>query len=195
MFPGGGGSSSGVSGRSDDDGTRTDLLPEGANARTAVHASSWRRRLVAARRQPRRPLVRVEYDQRLHRLERGAEPVALTRSRRCRGDRYADGDVAPIGSDGRGHEHHPAEQCARMTSSTIVRLDARVPSISEVQAAWTSSRLPGCPRTALRWPGCPETTPGCRGRRRASPSATWPPMPDVGRRRAGGVGRRAAVAV
>ncbi|MBC3190880.1 S9 family peptidase [Pseudonocardia sp. C8] len=120
--------------RRSDDGTRTDLLPEGANARTAVHeygGGAWWLHGGSPG-----VLWYVEWaDQRLHRLECGAEPVALTPEPSVpRGDRYADGDVAPDGSWMVAvREHHPAEHApAADVVNEIVRLDARVPSTPEV---------------------------------------------------------------
>jgi dipeptidyl aminopeptidase/acylaminoacyl peptidase len=120
--------------RRTDDGTRTDLLPEGANARTAVHeygGGAWWLH-------PGSPGV-VWYaewaDQRLYRLERGAAPVPLTPEPATpRGDRYADGDVAPDGSWLVAvREHHPSAGCpAAEVVNEIVRLDARAPSVPEV---------------------------------------------------------------
>ena len=76
------------------DGTTEELLPEGRNARTAVHeyggAAWWVRDGVV--------WFADWADQRLYRLEPGAEPVPLTpEPSRPRGDRYADGD---LGQDG-----------------------------------------------------------------------------------------------
>jgi dipeptidyl aminopeptidase/acylaminoacyl peptidase len=77
------------------DGTTTDLLPAGANARTAVHeyggAAWWARDGV---------VWFTEWaDQRLYRLVPGGSPEPLTpEPARPRGDRYADGDVAADGA-------------------------------------------------------------------------------------------------
>jgi dipeptidyl aminopeptidase/acylaminoacyl peptidase len=77
------------------DGTTDDLLPEGANARTAVHeyggAAWWVRDGV---------VWFVDWaDQRLHRLVPGGTPVPLTpEPARPRGDRYADGELTPDGT-------------------------------------------------------------------------------------------------
>ncbi|ALE74417.1 peptidase S9 [Pseudonocardia sp. EC080625-04] len=120
--------------RRTDDGTRTDLLPDGANARTAVHeygGGAWWLHAGS-------PGVvwYVEWaDQRLYRLDRGAAPVALTPEPDVpRGDRYADGDVAPDGSWLVAvREHHPSAGCpATDVVNEIVRLDAREPSAPEV---------------------------------------------------------------
>ncbi|MGN2636223.1 S9 family peptidase [Nocardia takedensis] len=105
------------------DGTVTDLLPEGRDARTAVHeyggAAWWVRDGV---------LWFTDWaDQRLYRLAPGGEPVALTpESAVPRGDRYADGAVSP---DGRTvvavREHHPVGgRGAIDVRNEIVRLPA-----------------------------------------------------------------------
>lgn len=120
--------------RRTDDGTRTDLLPAGANARSAVHeygGGAWWLH-------PGSPgtVFYVEWaDQRLYRLDRGGEPVALTPEPAVpRGDRYADGDVAPDGTWMVAvREHHHAEHTpAAEVVNEIVRLDARAPSEPEV---------------------------------------------------------------
>jgi dipeptidyl aminopeptidase/acylaminoacyl peptidase len=77
------------------DGATTDLLPEGRNARTAVHeyggAAWWVRDGVV--------WFTDWADQRLHRLEPGAEPKPITAEpAQPRADRYADGDVSPDGA-------------------------------------------------------------------------------------------------
>ncbi|MEV1291642.1 prolyl oligopeptidase family serine peptidase [Pseudonocardia sp. NPDC049635] len=120
--------------RRSDDGTRTDLLPAGANARTAVHeygGGAWWLHEGSPG-----TVFYVEWaDQRLYRLERGAEPVPLTPDPAVpRGDRYADGDVAPDGSWMVAvREHHPSEGCpATDVVNEIVRLDARSMSVPEV---------------------------------------------------------------
>ncbi|HEY2222181.1 TolB family protein, partial [Actinomycetospora sp.] len=119
--------------RRDPDGTRTDLLPTGGNARTAVHeygGGAWWT-------SPAEPGV-VFYvdwaDQRLRRLEAGEEVVLTPEPAVSRGDRYADGDVAP---DGTWlvcvREHHPSGAGpATEVVNEIVRLDAQVPSEPEV---------------------------------------------------------------
>ena len=112
--------------RRDADGTVTDLLPEGANARTAVHeyggGAWWLDGAV---------VFYVEWaDQRLRRLEGGTVTVLTPEPAAARGDRYADGDVA---ADGTWlvcvREHHPREGApASEVVNEIVRLDARAPS-------------------------------------------------------------------
>ncbi|MGZ8749985.1 MAG: prolyl oligopeptidase family serine peptidase [Pseudonocardia sp.] len=77
------------------DGGTDELLPEGRNARTAVHeyggAAWWVRDGVA--------WFTDWADQRLYRLEPGSAPVALTpEPARPRGDRYADGELGPDGT-------------------------------------------------------------------------------------------------
>ncbi|MFP5071044.1 prolyl oligopeptidase family serine peptidase [Pseudonocardia nantongensis] len=123
--------------RRSDDGTRTDLLPDGANARTAVHeygGGAWWLHDGSPG-----VLWYVEWsDQRLYRLDRSAgaaAPVALTPEPAVpRGDRYADGHVAPDGSWLVAvREHHPAEHApAADVVNELVRLDARTPSAPEV---------------------------------------------------------------
>jgi dipeptidyl aminopeptidase/acylaminoacyl peptidase len=80
--------------RREGDGATADVLPPDRNARTAVHeyggAAWWVHEGVT---------WFVDWaDQRLYRLEPGGEPIALTpRPAVDRGDRFADGDVAPDG--------------------------------------------------------------------------------------------------
>ncbi|MGW0246639.1 S9 family peptidase [Nocardia goodfellowii] len=113
------------------DGTRTDLLPEGMNARTAVHeyggAAWWVRGGV---------LFVVNWDdQRLYRIERGREPVALTPEPAvARGDRYGDGAFGPDGGEVLAiREHHPVGgRGAVDVRNEIVRLAADRPSLPEV---------------------------------------------------------------
>ena len=118
------------------DGTRTDLLPDGANARTAVHeygGGAWWTHAGT-------PGVvwAVDWsDQRLRRVEHGAVALLSPEPDVPRGDRYADGDVAP---DGTWlvcvREHHPvAGAPATDVVNEVVRLDARAPSAPEVLVA------------------------------------------------------------
>jgi dipeptidyl aminopeptidase/acylaminoacyl peptidase len=116
------------------DGTRTDVLPEGSNARTAVHeygGGAWWLHDGS-------PGVvwYVEWDdQRLRRLDPGGEPVVLTPEPAVpRGDRFADGHVAPDGTWLVAvRERHPsADAPATAVRNEVVRLDARVPSEPEV---------------------------------------------------------------
>jgi dipeptidyl aminopeptidase/acylaminoacyl peptidase len=108
------------------DGATAEVLPPDRDARTAVHeyggAAWWVHEGVT---------WFVDWaDQRLYRLEPGGEPVALTPVPAVdRGDRFADGDVAP---DGRTlvcvrERHAPAD-----VRNEVVRLDARVPTPAEV---------------------------------------------------------------
>ena len=109
----------------------TDLLPADANARTGVHeygGGAWWLHDGA--------VFAVDWaDQRLRRYAPDAEPVVLTPEPTVpRGDRFADGDVAP---DGTWlvcvREHHPREGAAATeVVNEIVRLDAREPSEPEV---------------------------------------------------------------
>jgi dipeptidyl aminopeptidase/acylaminoacyl peptidase len=114
--------------RAGDDDAPAEVLPPDRNARTAVHeyggAAWWVHEGVT---------WFVDWaDQRLYRLEPGDEPAALTpRPAVDRGDRFADGDVAP---DGRTivcvRERHAAE--GGPVRNEIVRLDARLPGKPEV---------------------------------------------------------------
>lgn len=108
------------------DGTTTELLPDGCNARTGVHeyggGAWWVRDGVT--------WFTNWADQRLYRLGRQGEPLALTPEPTSpRGDRYADGEVSPSGT---------AIVCVRERHTTddvrneIVRLDAHAPSVPEV---------------------------------------------------------------
>ncbi|MCD2196628.1 prolyl oligopeptidase family serine peptidase [Actinomycetospora endophytica] len=122
--------------RRDPDGTCTDLLPDGGNARSAVHeygGGSW----WTSAAEPG-VVFYVEWtDQRLRRLE-GNDVTPLTPEPAVsRGDRYADGDVAP---DGTWlvcvREHHPTtDGPATEVVNEIVRLDARTPSTPEVMVS------------------------------------------------------------
>ncbi|MEJ2863125.1 S9 family peptidase [Actinomycetospora flava] len=116
--------------RRDAEGTVTDLLPEGANARTAVHeygGGAWWLHGGA--------VFFVDWaDQRLRRLDGDTITVLTPEPATPRGDRYADGDVAP---DGTWlvcvRERHPREGApATEVVNEIVRLDAREPSEPQV---------------------------------------------------------------
>jgi len=111
------------------DGTVSGLLPEGRNARTAVHeyggGAWWVRSGVV--------WFTDWADQRLYRFVPGEEPLALTpEPARPRGDRYADGDLAP---DGETlicvRERHTGDGAAAVVNE-IVRLAAHRPSEPEV---------------------------------------------------------------
>ncbi|WP_227981439.1 S9 family peptidase [Nocardia spumae] len=113
------------------DGTRTDLLPDGMDARTAVHeyggAAWWVRDGV---------LYFANWaDQRLYRIERDGVPVALTpEPATARGDRYGDGALDPDGATVVAvRESHPVHgRGAIDVRNEIVRLSADRPSQPEV---------------------------------------------------------------
>lgn len=113
------------------DGSVTDLLPDGMDARTAVHeyggAAWWVRDGV---------LWFANWaDQRLYRLEPGGVPVPLTPVPAApRGDRYGDGELAPDGTAVVAvRESHPAEgRGAIDVRNEIVRLCADRASQPEV---------------------------------------------------------------
>jgi dipeptidyl aminopeptidase/acylaminoacyl peptidase len=112
------------------DGETTDLLPDGCNARTAVHeyggAAWWVRDGV---------IWFVDWaDQRLCRLDRDGALVRLTPEPAVpRGDRYADGDVSPDGGTiVCVRERHPAGGGVAEVANEIVRMSALVPSEPEV---------------------------------------------------------------
>jgi len=105
------------------DGGTDELLPEGCNARTAVHeyggAGWWVHGGVV--------WFTDWADQRLYRLEPGAEPVPLTPEPGLpRGDRYADGD---LGRDGTRivcvRERHHGERATDVANEVVI-LDATV---------------------------------------------------------------------
>jgi dipeptidyl aminopeptidase/acylaminoacyl peptidase len=111
------------------DGSVDELLPDWANARTAVHeyggAGWWVRGGVV--------WFSNWADQRLYRLIRGEEPVALTPvPARPRADRYADGMVSP---DGTAilcvRERHLGEHATQVHNEVVV-LQAHAPSEPEV---------------------------------------------------------------
>ena len=111
------------------DGSRTDLLADGWNARTAVHEYGgggwWARDGVV--------WFANWADQRLYRLADGADPVPLTPEPASpRADRFADGDLAPDGATivcVRERHHGPS---AAEVVNEIVRLDAHAPGEPEV---------------------------------------------------------------
>ncbi len=133
------------------DGVCVDLLPEGFNARTAVHeyggAAWWVRDGVV--------WFTNWADQRLYRLEQGGEPQALTpEPAALRADRFADGDLAPDGSSiVCVRERHNGPSALEVVNE-IVRLDARTPGEPEVLV--TGSDFVAAPRlspdgTLLAW--------------------------------------------
>jgi dipeptidyl aminopeptidase/acylaminoacyl peptidase len=111
------------------DGTTVDLLPEGMNARTAVHeyggAAWWVRDGVT--------WFANWADQRLYRLAPGGSLEPLTpEPAGPRGDRYADGDVAPDAATiVCVRERHDGDAAADVRNE-IVRIDAHHPSEPEV---------------------------------------------------------------
>ena len=105
------------------DGPPVDLLPEGWNARTAVHEYGGGAWWVAGRT----VWFANWADQRLHTLAGRATPVPVTPGPAIpRGDRWADGDVDP---GGRWllvvREHHPPGRGPAEVVNEIVVLDAR----------------------------------------------------------------------
>ena len=117
--------------RREADGTTTDVLPDGFDARTGVHeygGGAWKVRDGVV-------WFSNWADQRLYRLVPGGEPEPLTpESVLTRGDRYADVDVSPDGSVLVAvREHHPVHgQGAADVRNEIVRLSADRPSEPEV---------------------------------------------------------------
>ncbi|TQM44403.1 S9 family peptidase [Pseudonocardia cypriaca] len=111
------------------DGATTDLLPDGRNARTAVHeyggAAWWVRDGVV--------WFTDWADQRLYRLAPGGAPEPITPEPASpRGDRYADGDVAPDGATiVCVRERHDGPSAADVRNE-VVRLSADTLSEPEV---------------------------------------------------------------
>ncbi|MBN9099442.1 MAG: S9 family peptidase [Pseudonocardia sp.] len=110
------------------DNTTTDLLPDGMNARSAVHeyggAAWWARDGVVW-------FVNWD-DQRLYRLADGGATPLTPEPATPRADRYADGDLSTDGATVvcvREHHDGPAATDVR---NEIVRLDARTPGTPEV---------------------------------------------------------------
>ncbi|MBV8542214.1 MAG: S9 family peptidase [Pseudonocardiales bacterium] len=106
------------------DGTTVDLLPEGMNARTAVHeyggAAWWVREGVV--------WFTNWADQRLYRLGPDGAPVPVTPEPVVpRGDRYGDGDVGPGGVLVVVRERHLEGGDAADVRNEIVRIDGDVP--------------------------------------------------------------------
>ncbi len=133
------------------DGTCADVLPDGCDARTAVHEYGgggwWARDGV---------VWFVNWaDQRLYRLAPDADPLPLTPEPATRrADRYADGDLAPDGASiVCVRERHRGSSAAEVVNE-IVRLDAHVPGEPEVLVS--GSDFVAAPRlspdgTTLAW--------------------------------------------
>jgi dipeptidyl aminopeptidase/acylaminoacyl peptidase len=133
------------------DGTTTDLLPDGRNARTAVHeyggAAWWVRDGVV--------WFTDWADQRLYRLAPGGEPEAITPEPAApRADRYADGDVSPDGTTiVCVRERHDGPSAAEVRNE-IVRLSAD--GMSEPEVLVSGPDFVAAPRlspdgTTLAW--------------------------------------------
>jgi dipeptidyl aminopeptidase/acylaminoacyl peptidase len=136
------------------DGTCTDLLAEGWNARTAVHeyggGAWWARDGIV--------WFANWADQRLYRLAPGADPVALTpEPAGPRADRFADGDVAPDGGSIVCVRERHRGPSATEVDNEIVRLDAHRPSEPQVLVTgWDFVAAPrlspdGATLAWLRW--------------------------------------------
>ncbi len=110
------------------DGTTTDLLPDGMNARTAVHeyggAAWWARDGVVW-------FVNWD-DQRLYRLADGEATPLTPEPATPRGDRYADGDLSADGATVVCVREHHDGTAATDVHNEIVRLDAHAPGTPEV---------------------------------------------------------------
>lgn len=114
------------------DGSRAELLPDGGNARTAVHeyggGAWWSRDDVL--------WFASWSDQRLYRRDpkTGGVEALTPEPAIARGDRYADGDVSPDGEwIACVREHHPPEgRGAVDVRNEVVRLAAHRPSAPEV---------------------------------------------------------------
>lgn len=111
------------------DGGTDEMLPEGRNARTAVHeyggAGWWVHGGVV--------WFTDWADQRLYRLKPGGDPVPLTpEPGRPRGDRYADGD---LGRDGTRivcvRERHRGDAATDVVNEIVI-LDAHAPGVPGV---------------------------------------------------------------
>ncbi|MGD9987743.1 prolyl oligopeptidase family serine peptidase [Pseudonocardia sp.] len=105
--------------RRDPDGTRTDLLPEGYDARTAVHeyggAAWWVHGGTV--------WFTNWADQRLHRLRGEDGPVAVSPEPQApRGDRWADGELGPDGALVLVREHHAVGAGPAQVRNEIARL-------------------------------------------------------------------------
>lgn len=116
------------------EGAHRELLPDGANARTAVHeygGGAW----WLHPNDPRTVWYVDWADQRLRRQPHDGEAVVLSPAPDVpRGDRYADGDIARSGDWMVAvREHHPSPGCpAEEVRNEIVRLDAYEPSEPEI---------------------------------------------------------------
>jgi dipeptidyl aminopeptidase/acylaminoacyl peptidase len=100
-----------------------DVLPDGANARTAVHEYGGGAWWVRGGR-----LWYADWsDQRLRQLDEGGEPVPITPEPEVpRGDRWADGDLDPSGRWlAVVREHHPAGGGPADVVNEIVVVDAQ----------------------------------------------------------------------
>jgi len=111
------------------DGTTTELLPDGMDARTAVHeyggAAWWVRDGVT--------WFANWADQRLYRLVPGGAPEPLTPEPAARrADRFADGDLAPDDATIVCVREHHAGPAATDVHNEIVRVDARAPGRPQV---------------------------------------------------------------
>ncbi|WP_232662564.1 S9 family peptidase [Pseudonocardia sp. TRM90224] len=111
------------------DGTLTELLPEGMNARSAVHeyggAGWWVRDGIT--------WFAEWADQRLYRIGPDGAPAAITpESAEPRADRYADGDVSPDGATIVCVREHHDGPTAREVRNEIVRIAAHAESTPEV---------------------------------------------------------------
>lgn len=115
--------------RATPDGSTTDLLPAGMSARTAVHeyggGAWWVRDGVT--------WFTEWADQRLYRLVPGGAPEPLTpEPQRPRGERYADGDLAPDGETLVCVRERHTGPSATEVHNEVVRLAAHRPSTPEV---------------------------------------------------------------
>jgi dipeptidyl aminopeptidase/acylaminoacyl peptidase len=117
--------------RSSPDGMTADLLPDDANARTAVHeyggGAWWARGGVV--------WFAAWDDQRLYRADpdTGDIQALVPEPDIPRGDRYADGDLTPDGEwIACVREHHPPDGAVVDVRNEIVRLAAHQPSTPEV---------------------------------------------------------------
>ena len=156
------------------DGSTSELLPADRNARTAVHeyggAAWWVRDGVT--------WFTDWADQRLYRVEPGAEPEPITAEP---ADRRAPTGTPtatstrtrrPSSASGSGTPDRPRPTCATRSSGWT---RTGCPNRRCWSAARTSWPRRGCTRTASRWPGCSGTTRRCRGTTSSCAPATWSP--------------------